>query len=228
MGKRQLSLASMAAVSVAIGSMFATSVMAESASPTRSAPTPRPAAAAAPAVTASVTAPLASDRVLGRADAPITIIEYASFTCSHCANFTNSVLPHIKAQYIDTGKAKLIFRNLPTAPVQVSQLAAAIARCAAPDRFFTVADHLMHDQSEAFSSGKIGEWFMQAIALSGRTEEQISTCVSAPATKTSIDSDTESAIAVGVTGTPALFVNGKRVANPTLEGMTEALAPLAH
>ncbi|MEG2313802.1 thioredoxin domain-containing protein, partial [Brevundimonas sp.] len=196
MGKRQLSLASMAAVSVAIGSMFATSVMAESASPTRSAPTPRPATPAAPAVAASVTAPLASDRVLGRADAPITIIEYASFTCSHCANFTNTVLPRIKAEYIDTGKAKLIFRDLPTPPVQVSQLAAAVARCAAPDRFFTVADHLMHGQSAAFANGKIGDWFKGAVELSGRTEQQISTCVSDPATKTSLDSDTESAIAV--------------------------------
>lgn len=226
MGKRQLSLASMAAVSVAIGSMFATSVMAESASPTRSAPTPRPAAAAAPAVTASVTAPLASDRVLGRADAPITIIEYASFTCSHCASFTNTVLPQIKARYIDTGKAKLIFRDLPTPPVQVSQLAAAVARCAAPDRFFTVAEHLMHGQEQAFSSGEIGDWFKGAINLSGRTEQQISTCVSDPATKTALDNDTNSAVAVGVTGTPSIFVNGQRVANPTLEGLTEALAPL--
>lgn len=225
MGKRNVSKASLVAASALLAGLVASSAMAEADSPTRGTPQPR-AAAAAPAVASSVTTPLASDRVLGRADAPITIIEYASFTCSHCATFANTVLPEIKAQYIDTGKAKLIFRDLPTAPVQVSQIAAAIARCAAPGHFFPVAEHLMHDQSKAFESGEIGDWFKQAISLSGRTEEQIGACVSAPGMKAGIESDTQSAIAVGVTGTPALFVNGRRVANPTLEGMTEAIAPL--
>lgn len=89
MGRRLLSPASLVAVSAALGSLFMTPAMAETASPTRAPTTARPLAAAAPAVAASVTTPLASDRVLGRADAPITIIEYASFTCSHCANFTD-------------------------------------------------------------------------------------------------------------------------------------------
>ena len=58
----------------------------------------------------------AQDHVLGRADAPVTVIEYASFTCSHCADFHNTVLPAFKAKYIDTGKVRLVHRNLPTQP----------------------------------------------------------------------------------------------------------------
>ena len=53
------------------------------------------------------------DRILGKADAPITIVEYASFTCPHCATFANQVLPPIKKDWVETGKAKLIFRDFP-------------------------------------------------------------------------------------------------------------------
>ena len=80
------------------------------------------------ATVAAVPAVTAADRVLGRADAPVTVIEYASFTCSHCAAWTNEVLPDFKARYIDTGKVRLVFRDLPTQPVQAAATAAAIGR----------------------------------------------------------------------------------------------------
>ena len=64
------------------------------------------AAAARLPATPSVPAVTAADRILGRADAPVTVIEYASFTCTHCAHWTNDVLPTFKARYIDTGKVK--------------------------------------------------------------------------------------------------------------------------
>ena len=82
-----------------------------------------PLSASAPAVaqTASgLPAVSASDRVLGRANAPVTVIEYASFVCSHCAHWHTTVLPSFKARFIDTGQVKLVFRNLPTSPAQVA------------------------------------------------------------------------------------------------------------
>lgn len=89
-----------------------------------------PSAALDPAVTrasatAAVPAVTAADRVMGRADAPVTVIEYASFTCSHCAHWTNDVLPQFKARYIDTGKVRLVFRDMPTPPAQIAATAAA-------------------------------------------------------------------------------------------------------
>src|SRR5215475_11983398 len=70
------------------------------------------------------------DRVLGNRDAPITIVEYASLGCPHCAHFTSDVLPEIKKAWIDTGKAKLVLRDFPLD--EPSLRAAMIARCAPP------------------------------------------------------------------------------------------------
>lgn len=178
-----------------------------------------PTAAAVPAVTAA-------DRVLGRADAPVTVIEYASFTCSHCAAWTNEVLPDFKARYIDTGKVRLVFRDLPTQPVQAAATAAAIGRCAAPDKFFDVARHFMAGQAAAFASGDARNWYMDAISVSGRTEAQIDACLSNPATGQTLQADIEAAIAAGVNGTPTFFVNGHRAGDHSLETLSAAIDPL--
>lgn len=176
-------------------------------------------AAAVPAVTAA-------DRVLGRPDAPVTVIEYASFTCTHCAHWTNDVLPDFKARYIDTGKVKLVFRDLPTQPTQVAATAAAIGRCAAPGKFFDVAHYLMAGQAAAFASGDARDWYMGAIAASGRTQAQIEACVTAPATGEALQRDVEAARAAGVNGTPTFFVNGRRAADQSLETLSAAIDPL--
>ena len=72
------------------------------------------------------------DRVLGKADAPITIIEYGSLTCPHCAEFDRETLPKIKAAWIDTGKAKLVFRGFPLNGLDLR--AQALVHCAPPDK----------------------------------------------------------------------------------------------
>jgi len=176
-------------------------------------------AAAVPAVTAA-------DRVLGRPDAPVTVIEYASFTCTHCAHWTNDVLPDFKARYIDTGKVKLVFRDLPTQPTQVAATAAAIGRCAAPGKFFDVAHYLMAGQAAAFASGDARDWYMGAIAASGRTQPQIEACLTDPATGQALQHDIEAAVAAGVNGTPTFFVNGRRAADHSLETLSAAIDPL--
>lgn len=178
---------------------------------------------AAPAPVPAVTA---SDRVLGRADAPVTVIEYASFTCNHCAAWTNDILPQFKARYIDTGKVRLVFRDMPTPPAQISAVAAGIGRCATPDRFFDVARSLMAGQASAFEKGDAGDWFAAAIAASGRSQAQIEACLKEPATSQALQAEVEGAVAAGVTGTPSFFVNGKRVADPSLEALSAAIDPL--
>lgn len=74
------------------------------------------------------------DKVLGRDDAPVTIIEYASLTCGHCANFHNKTFPALKEKYIDTGKVRLIFREFPLDPL--STAASMMARCSSEQRYF--------------------------------------------------------------------------------------------
>ena len=183
-------------------------------------------ALAAEATPAPVPAVTAADRVLGRADAPVTVIEYASFTCSHCAAWTNDVLPAFKTRYIDTGKVKLVFRDMPTQPAQVAATAAAIARCAAPEKFFDVAHHFMAGQAAAFASGNARDWYMGAIAVSGRTQPQIEACLADPATGQALEHSIEAAVAAGVEGTPTFFVNGKRIIDHSLESLSAAIDPL--
>lgn len=85
-----------------------------------------------------------SERVLGDPAAPIEIIEYASFTCPHCATFHNTALPKLKTEFIDTGKAKLVFRDFPLDGLAAR--AGMMARCVPEDRYFAVVDMLFKQQ----------------------------------------------------------------------------------
>src|ERR1051325_8235316 len=84
------------------------------------------------------------DMILGKADAPVTLVEYASMTCPHCADFHVNQLPTIKRDYIDTGKLRLVFREFPLDGLGLQ--AAMVARCAGPDRFFSFLEVLFKQQ----------------------------------------------------------------------------------
>ena len=191
-------------------------------------------ALAAPAVAASASgsdsafaqtlAPVtAADRSIGRADAPVTVIEYASFSCNHCADWHRFVYPTFKARFIDTGQVRLVFRNLPTQPEEMSLPGAALARCAAPERFFEVVSALMLGQDAVFHGGTREAWYAPAIAVSGRTRAELEACAATPATLAAINRDVDSAEAAGATSTPAFFVNGRRVTDRSLGGLEVAI-----
>ena len=86
----------------------------------------------------------AADRILGRADAPVTVIEYASFTCPSCARFHADIVPGLKKSYIDSGKVRLVYRDFPLD--RVAFAASVVARCSAADRYFGVVDLLFREQ----------------------------------------------------------------------------------
>src|SRR6185312_9948829 len=107
---------------------------------------PAPVAAAPGVQLAAADTPVEApgDRILGKADAPITIFEYASLTCPHCAAFETETLPKLKKEWIDTGKAKLILRAF---PLDASALKASVlARCAPPERFYGFIETLFASQ----------------------------------------------------------------------------------
>lgn len=87
-----------------------------------------------------------SDKVLGDRNAPLTIIEYASMTCPHCANFHMNGFAALKENYIDSGKAKLVFRHFPFD--RYAFQASVLAECAGPEKFFAVTDILFKRQAE--------------------------------------------------------------------------------
>jgi protein-disulfide isomerase len=169
----------------------------------------------------------AADRSIGRPDAPVTVIEYASFSCNHCADWHRFVYPTFKARFIDTGQVRLVFRNLPTQPEEMSLPGAALARCAAPERFFEVASALMLGQDAVFHGGTREAWYAPAIAVSGRTRAELEACAATPATLAAINRDVDSAEAAGATSTPAFFVNGRRVTDRSLGGLEVAIRAAA-
>lgn len=185
-------------------------------------------AASSPAVAREALAPVtAADRSIGEADAPVTVVEYASFACPHCANWHRFVFPGFRARFIDTGQVRFVFRNLPTPPEEIALPGAALARCAAPDRFFDVASALMLGQDAVLHGGDREDWYAPAVAVSGRTRAQLDACATTPATLAAIDRDVDSAAAAGATTTPAFFVNGRRVTDRSLGGLEVAIRAAA-
>lgn len=179
--------------------------------------------AASPALAGDLPAVTASDRYLGRADAPVTVVEYASLTCSHCAAWHTGVLPTFKARFVDTGKVRLVYRDLPTPPADVAATAAGVARCAAPERFFDVIGVLMTNQAMLRAGGDISPWYDAGIAASGKTREQIEACLAEPSTIAGLRASVEGGRAAGVAGTPTFFVNGQKVADGSMETLAAAV-----
>lgn len=150
------------------------------------------------------------DHVLGKADAPITIIEYASLTCPHCAEFDRETLPKIQANWIDTGKAKLVYRDYPLDGLALR--AAMLARCAPADRYFGYINQLFHSQTSWARASDPTEALGRIAKLGGMSDKQFQSCMA--------NSELEKAVAAsgmnaqqkyGVQSTPTFFVNGTKV-----------------
>ena len=115
------------------------------------------------------------DRSLGQDDAPMTIIEYASMTCDHCAAFHNSVLPEIKTALIDTGKARLIYRDMPWDKFAVK--AAKIARCAPPGKYFDVVKAVFENQHNWARGSDPLKGLVELGVNAGMEEKFVQSCV---------------------------------------------------
>ncbi|MBB5745667.1 thioredoxin domain-containing protein [Brevundimonas variabilis] len=164
-----------------------------------------------------------ADRVLGRADAPVTVIEYASFVCPHCAAWHQIVLPAFTTRFIDTGQARLVFRDLPTSPQTLSLPAAALARCAAPVNSFLVAKTLMEGQAALHAEGDPNTWMQAAAGKAGRPTSDLLACMNDRATQDALSTGVEAAIVGGIRGTPMFLVNGKLIEDSALDTLSTAI-----
>ena len=166
------------------------------------------------------------DIIVGKPDAKIAIVEYASLSCSHCANFHNKVLPDFKAKYLDTGTAKLIIREFPTS--ERALVAHMLTRCAAPDKAPALLGELFHKQDEwAFSDGdptpKLKEF---ATGIGGMTPEAFETCTKDQKLFDKLVANfTAAGDKFGINATPTFFIDGKRVNDAaTMETFDKLLA----
>jgi protein-disulfide isomerase len=151
------------------------------------------------------------DMSLGNADAPNVIVEYASMTCPHCAQFDKVVFPDLKAKYIDTGKARLIFREFPLDGLAAR--ASMIARCAGPDRYFAMIDVMFQTQPNWVVEGPDAlDHLLQLARQAGFSKEKFDACLAdKDLFKKIVDERQRANDVFQVDSTPTFFVNGKRM-----------------
>lgn len=116
-----------------------------------------------------------AERTLGAADAPVTMVEYSSFTCPHCAHFHIDTLPKIKETFVDTGKVRLIFRDFPLDRFALS--ASMLARCANPDRYFSFVGVLFREQSTWIDPDHPVEALRKIARRGGLSDERFDACM---------------------------------------------------
>ena len=166
------------------------------------------------------------DHVLGRADAPVTVIEYASLTCPHCRNFHEDVLPELKAAYIDTGKVRLAYRDF---PLDRAALAASmLARCAGRERYFAFLD-LFFARQEGWAQAQDPVTALARLAaLGGMAESEVDACFrNEDIQKAILGQRLEAENAFSIDSTPSFVINGvKHSGGAGFEDFKAAIDPL--
>lgn len=162
---------------------------------------------------------------LGRADAPVTLIKYASMTCPYCRQFQMEAFPELKRQYIDTGKMRFILREFPIG--FQSGLATIATRCVPEGRYFQAYDRLMRQQSAWVSQEVKAEPIVKVMRDLGLTAEKLETCRQDKALVSALDAVKQRGRLLGIVGTPNFFINGKLVKSTlTLNDVKAIVDPL--
>ena len=166
-----------------------------------------------------------AEMVQGDLDAPIEMIEYASFTCPHCATFHADVYPKLKINYIDKGLVKFIYREVYFD--KYGMWASMIARCAGADRFFGMTDQIYRKQSNwarAESDVAIVTQLRKIGLLAGLDESQLSSCLQdGVKLRALVEWYSENAKRDEIKSTPTLIINGEKHSNQSYEQLTEIL-----
>ena len=166
-----------------------------------------------------------AEMVQGDLDAPIEMIEYASFTCPHCATFHADVYPKLKINYIDKGLIKFIYREVYFD--KYGMWASMIARCAGADRFFGMTDQIYRKQSNwarAESDVAIVTQLRKIGLLAGLDESQLSSCLQdGVKLRALVEWYSENAKRDEIKSTPTLIINGEKHSNQSYEQLTEIL-----
>lgn len=165
------------------------------------------------------------DIALGQADAPVTVIEYASFTCSHCANFHEESWPKLKAEYVDTGKVKFIQRDVYFDAVGL--WAGILARCGGDDKYYAVSD-MIFDEQKTWLSASDGEGIAANLrkigAKAGMLPEQMDACWNDKQKVADLVTTFQKNASVdAIEGTPTFIINGETVKNQPWDDMKKII-----
>jgi protein-disulfide isomerase len=153
--------------------------------------------------------PAIGERALGSPDAPVTIIEYASSTCPHCAAFHVETFPTLKKDYVDTGKVRFVFREFPFDDLALA--AFMVARCAPEEKYFPIID-VLFEQQRSWTRGNPKEELFKIAQLAGFSREKFEECLKNEEVAKGILEIRETADEkYGVDSTPTFFINGEVV-----------------
>ena len=157
------------------------------------------------------------DMALGSVDAPVTLIEYASYTCPHCANFHETIFKPLKTEYIDTGKVRFIYREVYFERDRPAFWAAMVARCGGEMRYFAIQDSIFARQREWLSIANpadMVESLKKSGLVSGLDKTALDACMQdATMAQGMLDLFNTNMTEYDIEGTPTLIINGTKHAN---------------
>ncbi len=179
-----------------------------------------------PAATPAASGVFTGEIVLGKAEAPVTIIEYASMTCPHCANFHTKILPALKEKYIDTGKVKLFFREFPLDGVALR--ASMLARCGGEAKAHPLIDILFKQQAVWATSEDPLAALARVARLGGMSQAAFDACMADEALmKQLVQSRQDGSEKYDIKGTPSFIIDGKtHDGDMEIEDFDKILQPL--
>jgi protein-disulfide isomerase len=164
------------------------------------------------------------DMALGAPEgAKVTVVEYASVTCGHCAVWQEQVWPEFKTRYVDTNKVRYVFREFPTPPADIAAAGFLIARCAGDDKYFDVIHEIMASQREWQAGVPPRSTLVRVATGAGLSEQEFQACVSDEAAIKALDARVKAGVDAGVNSTPTFLVNGTRVVDTSLESLSAAV-----
>jgi protein-disulfide isomerase len=154
---------------------------------------------------------MAEEMSLGNPKAKVTVIEYASASCPHCARFSNEVFEAFKAKYVDTGKVRYVFREFLTPPEQFAGAAFLLARCAGKDKYFPLLGDVFHEQAAIYESNDLGGGLSKIAAKYGMSKEDMTACTSDEKAVQALNDRVTKAQKDGVNATPTFLIGETKI-----------------
>ena len=182
-------------------------------------------AATAQKPAAKAAGPAIADYTIGDPHAKVTVIEYGSVSCPHCAHFAADVFPEFKSKWVDTGKVRYIFRETPIHG-DIDVAAFRVVHCAGPDNYAAAVDSLFKGQDELFKTQDVKAWLLATGAKFGMDEAKVQACVEDQAAGQALVKHMQvENTEYKIKETPTLIVNGVKMAgDPTLANLDAAIA----